>query len=163
MANLNQFDAIVVGSGMSGGWAAKELTGKGLRTLLLERGRNVEHVTDYPTAMLNPWDLEHRGPVSLETKQAYSVASRNYAFYEGSSHFYAKDSDNPYIQDKPFDWIQGYQVGGRSLLWGRQTQRWSDFDFSGPARDGFAVDWPIRYADLAPWYSHVERFAGISG
>ena len=167
MSNANidsrSFDAIVVGSGISGGWAAKELTDKGLRTLLLDRGRNVQHVTDYPTAMMNPWEFEHRGEVSLETKQAYSVASRNYAFNEGSSLFYAKDSDHPYVQEKPFDWIQGYQVGGRSLLWGRQTQRWSDFDFSGPARDGFAVDWPIRYVDLAPWYSHVERFVGISG
>ncbi|RYF63452.1 MAG: GMC family oxidoreductase [Cytophagaceae bacterium] len=142
MVPRNQFDAIVVGSGISGGWAAKELTEKGLRTLLLDRGR---------------------GQAPLQTKQEYSVASRNYAFYEGSAHFFAKDSENPYIQDKPFDWIQGNQVGGRSLLWGRQTQRWSDFDFSGPARDGFAVDWPIRYADLAPWYSHVEKFAGISG
>jgi len=159
----NHFDAIVVGSGMSGGWAAKELTGKGLRTLLLERGRDVKHVTDYPTATLNPWDFDHRGQVSLETKQAYSVASRNYAFYEGSKHFYASDAENPYLQDKPFDWIQGNQVGGRSLLWGRQTQRWSDFDFTGPARDGFAIDWPIRYADLAPWYSYVERFIGVSG
>ncbi|MEZ0538262.1 FAD-dependent oxidoreductase [Fibrella arboris] len=163
MVPRNQFDAIVVGSGISGGWAAKELTEKGLRTLLLDRGRNVAHVTDYPTALLNPWDFDHRGQASLHTKKEYAVASRNYAFYEGSAHFYAKDSENPYIQDKPFDWIQGNQVGGRSLLWGRQTQRWSDFDFSGPARDGFAVDWPIRYADLAPWYSHVEKFAGISG
>ncbi|CCH02917.1 glucose-methanol-choline oxidoreductase [Fibrella aestuarina BUZ 2] len=157
------FDAIVVGSGISGGWAAKELTNHGLRTLLLDRGRQVEHVTDYPTAMLNPWEFPHRGQVTNELRQAYSVASRNYAFYEGSAHFYAKDSDHPYVAEKPFDWIQGYQVGGRSLLWGRQTQRWSDFDFTGPARDGFAVDWPIRYADLAPWYSYVERFVGISG
>ncbi|MBC3785971.1 FAD-dependent oxidoreductase [Spirosoma utsteinense] len=170
MANLiidtlkdRTFDAIVIGSGMSGGWAAKELTEKGLQTLLLERGRDVKHVTDYPTAMLNPWEFDHRKQVPRQTKEAYSIASKNYAFYEGSAHFYASDADNPYVQDKPFDWIQGYQVGGRSLLWGRQTQRWSDFDFSGPARDGFAVDWPIRYADLAPWYSHVERFAGISG
>lgn len=157
------YDAIVIGSGMSGGWAAKELTEHGLHTLLLERGRDVKHVTGYPTAMLNPWDMEHRGQVPLISRQEYSIASRNYAFREDTRHFFAKDSDQPYIQEKPFDWIHGYQVGGRSLLWGRQTQRWSDFDFTGPVRDGFAVDWPIRYADLAPWYSHVEKFAGISG
>lgn len=163
VAPTNRFDAIVIGSGISGGWAAKELTGKGLKTLLLDRGRDVKHVTDYPTALLNPWEFEHRGQASLQTRQAYSVASRNYAFSEASAHFYASDHDHPYVQDKPFDWIQGDQVGGRSLLWGRQTQRWSDFDFTGPARDGFAVDWPIRYADLAPWYRHVETFIGVSG
>ncbi len=167
MVNLNsdthRYDAIVIGSGMSGGWAAKELTGHGLRTLLLERGRQVSHVTDYPNANLNPWELEHRGQVPLAVRQEYSIASRNYAFREDTKHFFAKDSDQPYVQEKPFDWMHGYQVGGRSLTWGRQTQRWSDFDFAGPARDGFAVDWPIRYVDLAPWYSHVEKFAGITG
>lgn len=157
------YDAIVIGSGISGGWAAKELTRHGLRTLLLERGREVKHVTDYPTATLSPWELEHRGAVPLAIRKEYSIASRNYAFHEDTRHFFAKDSDQPYIQERPFDWMHGYQVGGRSLLWGRQTQRWSDFDFTGPARDGFAVDWPIRYADLAPWYSHVEKFVGISG
>ena len=162
-SDSHRYDAIVIGSGISGGWAAKELTGYGLRTLLLERGRQVSHVTDYPTANLNPWELEHRGQVPLAVRQEYSIASRNYAFHEDTRHFFAKDSDQPYVQEKPFDWMHGYQVGGRSLTWGRQTQRWSDFDFSGPARDGFAVDWPIRYADLAPWYSHVEKFAGITG
>ncbi|MVM32632.1 FAD-binding protein [Spirosoma sp. HMF4905] len=170
MANLlidslkaRTYDAIVIGSGMSGGWAAKELTEHGLRTLLLERGREVKHVTDYPTATLNPWELEHRGQVPLHIRQAYSIASRNYAFHEDTMHFFAKDSDQPYVQEKPYDWMHGYQVGGRSLTWGRQTQRWSDFDFEGPARDGFAVDWPIRYADIAPWYSRVEKFVGITG
>ncbi|WP_080057377.1 FAD-dependent oxidoreductase [Spirosoma aerolatum] len=157
------YDAIVVGSGISGGWAAKELTQQGLRTLLLERGRPVNHVTDYPTAMLNPWELDHRGQVPLAVRNEYSIASRNYAFHEDTMHFFAKDSEQPYVQEKPYDWIHGYQVGGRSLTWGRQTQRWSDFDFEGPARDGYAVDWPIRYADIAPWYSHVERFVGITG
>lgn len=157
------FDAIVIGSGMSGGWAAKELTEHGLRTLVLERGRDVKHVTNYPTANLNPWEMEHRGQIPLDIRKEYSIASRNYAFREDTKHFFAKDSDQPYVQEKPFDWMHGYQVGGRSLTWGRQTQRWSDFDFQGPARDGFAVDWPIRYADIAPWYSHVEKFAGITG
>ncbi|MBD2756061.1 GMC oxidoreductase [Spirosoma validum] len=157
------YDAIVIGSGISGGWAAKELTQRGLRTLLLERGRPVDHITDYPTATLNPWELEHRGQVPLHIRKDYSIASRNYAFHEDTLHFFAKDSEQPYVQEKPYDWIHGYQVGGRSLTWGRQTQRWSDFDFEGPARDGFAVDWPIRYADIAPWYSHVEKFVGITG
>jgi len=157
------FDAIVVGSGMSGGWAAKELTKNGLRTLVLERGRDVKHIVDYPTMMLNPWEVEHRGQLPLKVRQENPIASRNYAFREDTMHFFAKDSDQAYIQEKPFDWLHGYQVGGRSLTWGRQTQRWSDFDFEGPARDGYAVDWPIRYKDLAPWYSYVERFVGITG
>ncbi|OIN57478.1 GMC oxidoreductase [Arsenicibacter rosenii] len=157
------YDAIVVGTGISGGWAAKELTGKGLKTLVLERGRPVQHVTDYPTAMQSPWEFPHLTEVPALIKKEYPIASRHYAFREDTIHFYAKDSTHPYIQETPFDWIHFYQVGGRSLVWGRQTQRWSDFDFEGPARDGYAVDWPIRYADLAPWYSHVERFAGITG
>ncbi|MBO9636933.1 MAG: GMC family oxidoreductase [Siphonobacter aquaeclarae] len=159
----NTFDAIVVGSGISGGWAAKELTKHGLRTLVLERGRDVKHVTDYPTTNMNPWEFEHRGQLPREIREQNPIVSKCYAFYEGSSHFFVKDAEHPYVQEKPFDWIRGYQVGGKSLLWARQTQRWSDFDFDGPARDGFAVDWPIRYADLAPWYSYVEKFAGISG
>ncbi len=159
----NTYDAIVIGSGISGGWAAKELTGKGLRTLVLERGRDVRHVTDYPTTMMQPWEFEHRGQLPREIRDANPIISKCYAFYEGSQHFFVKDAEHPYVQEKPFDWIRGYQVGGKSLMWARQTQRWSDFDFEGPARDGFAVDWPIRYADLAPWYSYVERFAGITG
>jgi choline dehydrogenase-like flavoprotein len=170
MSNLNidsvkaqTFDAIVIGSGISGGWAAKELTGKGLRTLVLERGREVKHVTDYPTTMLQPWDFEHRNQIKKEVRDANPVVSKCYAFYEGTEQFFVKDAEHPYVQEKPFDWIRGYQTGGKSLLWARQTQRWSEYDFEGPARDGFAVDWPIRYADIAPWYSYVEKFAGISG
>ncbi|MGI4733893.1 MAG: GMC oxidoreductase [Janthinobacterium lividum] len=170
MANLNidsvkerTFDAIVIGSGMSGGWAAKELTGKGLKTLVVERGRQVEHNKDYPTTNLNPWEFAHNGKVPLAVQEANPIASRCYVFKEDAMHFVVKDAAHPYVQEKPFDWIRGYQVGGKSLLWARQTQRWSKYDFEGPARDGFAVDWPIRYDDLAPWYSHVEKFAGISG
>lgn len=157
------FDAIVIGSGISGGWAAKELAEKGLKTLILDRGRDVKHVADYPTAMLNPWEFPHGGQVPLAQKKEYKTASKNFVFSEATAHFLTKDDEQPYIQDKPYDWIQAYHVGGRSLLWGRHTQRWSDFDFSGPARDGFAVDWPIRYQDIAPWYSYVEKFVGISG
>lgn len=170
MSNINidsvkaqTFDAIVIGSGISGGWAAKELTGKGLRTLVLERGREVKHVTDYPTTMKQPWEFEHRGQLTKEMRDANPIISKCYAFYEGTEQFFVKDTEHPYVQEKPFDWIRGYQTGGKSLMWARQTQRWSEFDFEGPARDGFAVDWPIRYADLAPWYSYVEKFAGISG
>lgn len=159
----NTYDAIVIGSGMSGGWAAKEFTEKGLKTLVLERGRNVEHVKDYPTTFLKPWESKHRGRLTEELAKENPIADKCYAFGENTSHFFSKDNEQPYVQKKPFDWIKGYQVGGKSLLWARQVQRWSDFDFEGPARDGFAVDWPIRYKDLAPWYSYVEKFAGVSG
>lgn len=161
-AQAQTYDAIVIGSGISGGWAAKELCDKGLKTLVLERGRPVEHITDYPTALANPWDLPHRGRLPLSVVKANPIASRCYAFSESTRHFFVKDGEHPYVQEKPFDWIRGYQVGGRSLIWARQVQRWSRFDFEGPARDGFA-EWPIGYEDLAPWYSHVERFAGVSG
>lgn len=157
------FDAIVIGSGISGGWAAKELCEKGLKTLVLERGRDVRHVVDYPTAQYNPWDFAHRNQLTRQMRQESPVTSRCYAFREDTEHFFVKDQEHPYIQEKPFDWIRGYQVGGKSLIWARQTQRWSKYDFEGPARDGYAVDWPIRYEDLAPWYSHVESFVGISG
>ncbi len=169
MANLQDskndrtFDAIVIGSGISGGWAAKEFTEKGLKTLVLERGRDVKHLTDYPTANTMPWEFEHRGEIPAAIQEENPVVSRCYAFREDAAHFFVKDKEHPYVQEKPFDWIRGYQVGGKSLLWARQTQRWSKYDFEGPARDGFAVDWPIRYDDLAPWYSYVEKFAGISG
>ncbi|MEO6732119.1 MAG: GMC family oxidoreductase [Ferruginibacter sp.] len=161
--NNNTFDAIVIGSGMSGGWAAKEFCEKGLKTLLLERGRDVKHLKDYPTTNMLPWEFPHRGQVPYAITKDNPVVSRCYAFKEDTMHFFVKDTGHPYVQEKPFDWIRGYQVGGKSIMWARQTQRWSDFDFEGPARDGFAVDWPIRYKDLAPWYSYVEKFAGISG
>ncbi len=165
MGDTNEriFDAIVIGSGMSGGWAAKEFTEKGLKTLVLERGRDVKHLKDYPTTNMLPWEFEHRGQVTQQVLDENPVISRCYAFKEDALHFFVKDKEHPYVQEKPFDWIRGYQVGGKSLMWARQTQRWSDFDFDGPARDGFAVDWPIRYKDIAPWYSHVEKFVGISG
>lgn len=170
MANFNidsekdrQYDAIVIGSGISGGWSAKELCEKGLKTLVLERGRDVQHVKDYPTTNLYPWELEHRNELPFAVQQENPIVNRCYAFHEDSAHFFVKDHEHPYKQEKPFDWIRGYQVGGKSLLWARQTQRWSDFDFEGPERDGFAVDWPIRYRDLKPWYDYVERFAGIAG
>ena len=156
------YDAIVIGSGMSGGWAAKELCDHGLKTLVLERGREVKHL-DYPTATKNPWDFPYRGRLPEEVIAANPIANRCYAFNDTSQHFFVKDDEHPYIQEKPFDWIRGYQTGGKSLLWARTVQRWSRFEFEAPGRDGFAVDWPIRYDDLAPWYSHVEKFAGISG
>jgi choline dehydrogenase-like flavoprotein len=162
MPETNAYDAIVIGSGISGGWSAKELCDRGLKTLVLERGRMVEHVKDYPTTNMDPWQLKHRGRID-EIIRKNPVVGRCYAFDEATQHFFVKDKEHPYVQEKPFDWIRGYQVGGKSLIWARQTQRWSKYDFEGPGRDGFAVDWPIRYEDIAPWYSHVERFAGISG
>ncbi|MCH6199931.1 GMC family oxidoreductase [Aquiflexum sp. LQ15W] len=159
----NTFDAIVIGSGISGGWAAKELCEKGLKTLVLERGRNVEHKKDYPTMTSAPWDMPHRNQIPLADKLENPVVNKCYAYKEDTAHFFVKDTEHPYIQEKPFDWVRGYQVGGKSLIWARQTQRWSKYDFEGPGRDGFAVDWPIRYDDIDPWYSYVERFVGISG
>lgn len=157
------YDAIVIGSGISGGWAAKELCDHGARTLVLERGRNVRHKEDYPTATLHPWEFKHRGILSNSLLEKNPVLRKCYAFEEATQHFFVKDEEHPYIQEKPFDWIRGYQVGGKSLIWARQTQRWSRFEFEAPARDGFAVPWPITYDDLAPWYSHVEKFVGIAG
>jgi choline dehydrogenase-like flavoprotein len=161
--NENTFDAIVIGSGISGGWAAKELCENGLKTLVLERGRAVKHVTDYPTAMKNPWDFKYRGALPIEQVNENPIVEKCYAYEDATQHFFVKDNEHPYIQEKPFDWIKGYQEGGKSLIWARQTQRWSRFEFEAPARDGFAVPWPIGYNDIAPWYSHVEKFAGISG
>ncbi|MCC8423768.1 GMC oxidoreductase [Mucilaginibacter sp. UR6-11] len=155
------FDAIVVGSGISGGWAAMELCKKGLKTLLLERGRNVSHITDYPTANLNPWDLEYRLNNTPKFKAESPIQST--ASNGGDALFYVNDKDHPYIQDKPFLWYRGYQVGGRSLTWGRQCYRLSDLDFEANLKEGIAVDWPIRYKDIAPWYSYVERYIGVSG
>jgi choline dehydrogenase-like flavoprotein len=158
------YDAIVIGSGISGGWAAKELSEKGLKTLVLERGRDVKHVLDYPTANLDPWDSNLRGRVSDEEMKNYPVQSRTgYTITEHTKHWFVNDLEHPYTEVKRFDWIRGYHVGGRSLLWGRQSYRLSPMDFEANARDGFGVDWPIRYKDIAPWYSYVERFAGISG
>src|SRR5215510_12764520 len=154
------YDAIVIGSGATGGWAAKELCDKGLKTLMLERGRDVVHGKDYPTASKGPWEFEHRGTVSIEQRKNLQGA-RN--LREETLHWALKDDEQPFIQEKPFRWVRGYHVGGKSLLWARQTQRWSDYDFEGPGRDGFAIDWPIRYKDLEPWYSYVEKFAGIAG
>ena len=154
------YDAIVIGSGASGGWAAKELCDKGLKTLIVERGRDVKHVKDYPTASKAPWELEYRGSVPIEKRKDYQFAR---FLREETLHWMIKDDEQPFIQEKPFRWFRGYHMGGKSLLWARQTQRWSDFDFEGPARDGFAVDWPIRYKDIEPWYSYVEKFAGIAG
>ncbi|MBY0481826.1 MAG: GMC family oxidoreductase [Chitinophagaceae bacterium] len=159
----NTYDAIVIGSGISGGWAAKELTEKGLKTLLIERGRDVVHLKDYPTATKDPWDFTHRRGTPSKIVKENPVVARCYAFNETTEHFFVKDKDHIYEQEKPFDWIRAYQVGGKSLLWARQTQRWSKYDFKGPARDGFATPWPISYEELAPWYSQVERFVGISG
>ena len=160
------YDAIVVGSGITGGWAAKELTERGLRTLVLERGRHVEHGRDYVTEWLQPWELAHRGRGDPQRyARDYPIQSKNYAFGEATRHFFVSDREHPYATEGPqeFRWIRGYQLGGRSLLWGRACWRWSDLDFEANARDGHGVDWPIRYADLAPWYSHVERFVGIAG
>ena len=158
-----EFDAIVVGSGISGGWAAKELAEQGLNVLLLERGKNVEHIKDYVNATKGPWEYPHRGLRTYAMEEAYPVLRRDYPLNEKNLDWWANDADSPYTEVKRFDWFRGYQVGGRSLTWGRQSYRLSDFDFEANARDGIAVDWPIRYADLAPWYDHVEKFAGISG
>jgi choline dehydrogenase-like flavoprotein len=159
----NTFDTIVVGAGMSGGWAAKEFSEQGFKTLLLERGPNVEHLKDYPTTNMQPWEFKHRRRLTAQDIKDNPIASRCYAFREDAKHFFVKDNEHPYVQKKPFDWLRGYQVGGKSIMWARQVQRWSKYDFEGPARDGFAVDWPIRYDDLAPWYTYVEQFVGVSG
>ncbi len=157
------YDAIVVGSGISGGWAAKELTEKGLNVLMLERGRNLEHKTDYKGALNNPWDVKNRGMIPQEVKDQHPVQSKCYAFQMDNQYFWINDKENPYKQDKPFSWLRGDHLGGRSLMWGRQSYRWSPMDFESNARDGNGSDWPIRYKDLEKWYGYVEGFAGISG
>ena len=163
-ANNNRtYDAIVIGSGISGGWAAKELCEKGLKTLVLERGRMVEHNKDYPTANLHPWELPHRNRVDLETLRNNPLISKAAGYGEDTKHFFIQDAEHPYIQKKPFDWIRGYQVGGKSLTWGRACQRWSPFEFTAPERQGYGINWPIGYNDVAPWYSHVEKFIGVCG
>jgi choline dehydrogenase-like flavoprotein len=158
----NTYDAIIVGSGISGGWAAKELCEKGLKVLLLDRGRNVSH-GDYPTATKAPWEFPHRLNLSEADKKQAFIQSRHYSFREDNKHFYINDSENPYEEIKRFDWIRGDIVGGRSLLWARACYRWSDLDFEANLKDGHGVDWPIRYKDIAPWYDYVESFIGVSG
>lgn len=173
MANLNgrarrknTYDAIVVGSGITGGWAAKELTQKGLKVLVLERGRMVRHLEDYPTAVMDPWQTKYpQGQLPPDELAAHYPVQRrtNYTMTEYTQHFFVRDDENPYVEENRFDWIRGYHVGGRSLTWGRQSYRHSPIDFEANAREGIGVDWPIRYEDLAPWYEHVERFIGVSG
>jgi len=159
----NQFDAIVVGSGISGGWAAKELTEKGLTVLLLERGRNIEHVKDYVNATKAPWQFPHRGSKTQEMIRNYPVLNRDYPLNETNLDFWTNEKESPFTEIKRFDWFRGYHVGGRSLMWGRQSYRWSDFDFEANGKEGIGVDWPVRYKEIAPWYDHVEKFAGVSG
>ena len=159
------FDAIVVGSGMSGGWVAKELTQKGLKTLVIERGRHVEHGADYLDT-LSPWEVENLGLVpETEVASDYAIQSLCYAFSTATKQYWVKDSEHPYTtpEEQPFRWIRGYHLGGRSIMWGRQSYLMSEMDFESNAKDGYGSDWPIRYDDLAPWYDHVESFAGISG
>jgi choline dehydrogenase-like flavoprotein len=164
--NQNTYDAIVIGSGISGGWAAKELTEKGLKVLMLERGRNIEHIKDYTDASKERWEFPHRGGRSGRTQQMikdYPVLKRDYPLDEIALDYWVKDKECPYTEVKRFDWFRGYHVGGRSLMWGRHSYRFNKWDFEANAKDGIAVDWPIRYEDLAPWYSYAEKFAGISG
>lgn len=157
------YDAIVIGSGISGGWAAKELTESGLKVLLLERGRNVEHIKDYDTAFMKPWEFKYRGRLTTEQKQSHPVQLRSGFYTEFNERFWVNDLDNPYVELKRFDWYRGYQVGGRSLMWGRGCLRLSEMDFEANAKEGVGIDWPVRYNDISPWYDYVERFAGISG
>lgn len=162
--NEVSYDAIVIGSGISGGWAAKELTEKGLKTLLLDRGRNVKHVIDYPTANLDNWELPNNNRLTQEELKDYQVNKRTgYTAVPSQIHFWPKDTEHPYTEKKPFDWIRAYHVGGRSLLWGRQSYRLSDLDFEANAKEGIAIDWPVRYADIKPWYDKVESYIGVSG
>ncbi len=162
--STQQYDAIVVGSGISGGWAAKELTEKGLKVLLLERGRNIEHVKDYVNANKDAWEFPHRGLMpTQEMLQQYPVLKRDYPLNETVLDFWVKDKESPYTETKPFSWFRGYHVGGRSLMWGRQSYRFNKWDFEANAKEGIGVDWPIRYEDMAPWYSYAEKFAGIQG
>lgn len=158
----NTYDAIVVGSGISGGWAAKELCEGGLKVLLLERGKNVEH-PNYPTASADPWNLQHRGRLKQEDRARCPIQTRHFSYGGDNKHFYINDLENPYTETKRFDWIRGDIVGGRSVLWGRHCYRWSDLDFEANLRDGIAVDWPIRYKDIEPWYDYVEQFIGVCG
>lgn len=157
------FDAIVIGSGISGGWAAKELCEKGLKTLVLERGRDVKHLKDYPTATKAPWEFKHRGQMTKEFIDENPLISKAAGFDESTAHFFIEDKDHPYVQERPFDWIRGYQVGGKSLTWGRACQRWSKYEFNAPEKLEYGISWPIGYKDVAPWYTHVEKFIGVCG
>jgi choline dehydrogenase-like flavoprotein len=159
----NTYDAIVVGTGISGGWAAKELTEKGLKTLVLERGRNVKHVVDYPTMTKDPWDFPNAGRLTPDDLKMFPIQKRTNWIGQDTKHWWVNDLENPYTEVKPFDWIRGYHEGGRSITWGKQTYRLSPMDFEANAKEGVGVDWPIRYEDLAPWYDHVESYIGVSG
>ena len=159
----NTYDAIVVGSGISGGWAAKELTEAGLKVLLLERGENIEHIKDYKTATLAPWEFKHRGRLTQEQVATHPVQVRDYPYSEFNASYWVDDKECPYTEKKRFDWYRGFHVGGKSLMWGRQSYRIGDFNFEENKRDGIAVDWPIRYKDISAWYDKVEKFVGISG
>jgi choline dehydrogenase-like flavoprotein len=165
MSSAREYDAIVVGSGMSGGWAAKELCEKGLKVLVVERGPALVHGA-YPNEFSQPWDLAYRGLGDRALfEDEYPIQQLCYAFGEATQHLFVNDRAHPYLnpEDKPYRWIRGYHLGGRSLMWARQVYRWSDLDFEANAQDGHGVDWPIRYRDIAPWYSYVERFIGVSG
>jgi choline dehydrogenase-like flavoprotein len=157
------FDAIVVGSGISGGWAAKELCEKGLKVLMLERGHHIEHIKDYADSNKPAWEYPHRGGRTQKMIEEYPVLKRDYPLNERNLSYWAVDKDSPYVEKKPFGWFRGYHTGGRSLMWGRQSYRWSDIEFEANAKEGIAIDWPIRYKDVEPWYDYAETFAGISG
>ncbi len=159
----NVFDAIVIGSGISGGWAAKELTERGLKVLMLERGFEIKHLEGYKTTNTDPWEFTHRGGRTQQMIKEYPVLKRDYPLNEMNLNWWASDKDCPYTEVKRFDWFRGYHLGGRSLTWGRQSYRWADFDFEANAKEGIGVDWPVRYNDIEPWYDYVEKFAGISG
>ena len=159
----NVYDAIVIGSGISGGWAAKELCEKGLKTIMLERGRDIKHITDYKEANKEAWDYPHHGQKTQALIKDYPVLTRDYPLNERNLDYWVNEKESPYTEIKRFDWFRGYHVGGRSLMWGRQSYRLSDFDFEANAKEGIAIDWPVRYKEIAPWYDYVERFAGISG
>jgi choline dehydrogenase-like flavoprotein len=161
--STNTYDAIVIGSGISGGWAAKELTEKGLKTIMLERGRNIEHIKDYVNANKGPWEFPHRGGRTQKMIEDYPVLKRDYPLNETNLDYWTNEKESPYTEIKRFDWFRGYHVGGRSLMWGRQSYRWADVDFEANLKDGIGTDWPIRYKDLEAWYGYAERFAGISG
>jgi choline dehydrogenase-like flavoprotein len=162
-AKDHSYDAIVIGTGITGGWAAKELTQKGLKTLVLDRGRDVKH-GDYPTATKDIWEFPYGGRATDEELKRQAIAARSgYAITQASKHWFVDDTEHPYTEIQRFDWIRGYHVGGRSIMWGRQSYRWSQMDFAANAKDGVAVDWPVRYAEVAPWYDHVESYIGVSG